>query len=489
MSWKNYKIGDFLTRSKEPVKVKQQEEYTLVTIRMYHKGVAKRSHVKGSSIKSPTLYKVRAGQFILSGIDARNRAFGIVPEELDGAVVTNDFWTHDIDTSIININFFYWFTTTPQFYEACIKASEGTTNRQRLQADKFYSFDVLLPTINAQQEWVERISYIQNKHELLDKELDQQQTYLQLLRQTILQEAVQGKLTKQISSPSKGEVSRSDGGVDEPATTLLQRIKAEKEKLIKAGKLKKEKELPPITEDEIPFELPEGWAWCRLGEIVKINGGKRLPNAHQLVKENTGRIYVRVTDMKHGSIDDSDLHYLTEASYSQIKNYFIEKDDVYLVIVGSTIGKSGIVPDKFHMMNLTENAVKLKAILFDRLYLNYILKSGFMMEQFADRTNQLGQPKLAIIRIQNSLFPLPPLAEQQRIVAKVQQLQQQLSLLEAQVQQSRQYAQQLLQSVLKEAFEQKGKVYEMEEAVSMVAEGKIGGIVYHHILSTANGKN
>ena len=79
------------------------------------------------------------------------------------------------------------------------------------------------------------------------EECNQQQIYLQLLRQTILQEAVQGKLTKQ--DPT-----------DEPATELLKRIKAEKEKLIKAGKLKKEKELPPITEDEIPFELPEGWA-------------------------------------------------------------------------------------------------------------------------------------------------------------------------------------------------------------------------------------
>ena len=126
--------------------------------------------------------------------------------------------------------------------------------------------------------------------------------------------------------------------------------------------------------------------------------------------------------MKNGSIDDSDLHFLTEASYSKIKKYFIEKDDIYLVIVGSTIGKSGIVPEKFHMMNLTENAVKLKAIIFDRLYLNYALKSMFMLDQFSDRTNQLGQPKLAIVRIQSSLFTLPPLAEQHRIVAKIDEL-------------------------------------------------------------------
>ena len=107
------------------------------------------------------------------------------------------------------------------------------------------------------------------EYTLLDKELDQQQTYLQLLRQTILQEAVQGKLTKQ--DPT-----------DEPATELLKRIKAEKEKLIKAGKLKKEKELPPITEDEIPFELPEGWGWCRLEEVTKCD----ISKAVQVEKQN-----------------------------------------------------------------------------------------------------------------------------------------------------------------------------------------------------------
>ena len=103
-----------------------------------------------------------------------------------------------------------------------------------------------------QLEIVDEFERLEVINKRLLTELDQQQTYLQLLRQTILQEAVQGKLTKQ--DPT-----------DEPATELLKRIKAEKEKLIKAGKLKKEKELPAITEDEIPFELPEGWVWCRLG--------------------------------------------------------------------------------------------------------------------------------------------------------------------------------------------------------------------------------
>jgi type I restriction enzyme S subunit len=90
MSWGKVRLGDILTRRKDSIKVSPSEEYKLVTIRLYHKGVVLRSIVKGSEIKSP-MSSIRSGDFILSGIDARNGAFGIVPEEMDGAIVTNDF--------------------------------------------------------------------------------------------------------------------------------------------------------------------------------------------------------------------------------------------------------------------------------------------------------------------------------------------------------------------------------------------------------------
>jgi type I restriction enzyme, S subunit len=458
MSWVNYKIGDFLTRSKEPVKIQGQEEYTLVTIRMYHKGVAKRSHVKGSSIKSPTLYKVRAGQFILSGIDARNRAFGIVPEELDGAVVTNDFWTHDIDTSIIDINFFYWFTTTPQFYEACIKASEGTTNRQRLQADKFYSFDVFLPSIAEQQVWVERISYIQNKHEQLDKKLDQQQTYLQLLRQTILQEAVQGKLTKQ--DPT-----------DVPATELLKHIKAEKEKLIKAGKLKKEKELPPITEHEIFFELPEGWTICRLEEL----GDPKYPFSYGVLKpgieDPNGVLIVKSQHIYDSKVAENINTRITPELDKEFKRTKIKGGELLMNLVGASIGRCAIAPEWL----IGANVSRAVAVLTINKHVNtefllYSLSAFLTEENIKKNSAGSAQPVLNLGTVREFVIPLPPVAEQQRIVAKVQQLQQQLSQLEALVQQSRQYAQQLLQVILKEAFKQHPKIYDLNQKISLVAE-------------------
>jgi len=463
MIWKNYKIGDFLTRSKEPVKIKQQEEYTLVTIRMYHKGVAKRSHVKGSSIKSPNLYKVRAGQFILSGIDARNRAFGIVPDGLDGAVVTNDFWTHNIDISIIDINFFYWFTTTPQFYEACIKASEGTTNRQRLQADKFYSFDVFLPSIDEQKEWVEKISYIQNKHEQLNKELDQQQTYLQLLRQTILQEAVQGKLTNQDAK-------------EEPATELLKRIKAEKEKLIKAGKLKKEKEQPPITEDEIPFELPKGWVWCRLIEIISLMDAGWSPACIEIPAPENNWGVLKTTAVQQMEYLENENKELPEKLKPK-EHYETKVGDILITRAGpfNRVGVCCLVEKTRNKLMISDKIIRFH--LFDEKvsskFITLCLNTGESRKYIESKKSgmALSQVNISQDNLKATPIPLPPLAEQQRIVAKVQQLQHQLSQLETQVQQSRQYAQQLLQSVLKEAFEEKGKVYEMgEEKVGMVAE-------------------
>src|ERR1035437_5475364 len=145
MIWRKVKVGDFLIRVKDLVEIIDNEEYKLITIRLYHKGIKLRKQVNGSEFQAQKMSRVKAGQFILSGIDARNGAFGIVPNELDGGVVTNDFWHFDIDTNVISTEYFLWLTSTPYFDDICKKASDGTTNRIRLQADRFYSQELMIP--------------------------------------------------------------------------------------------------------------------------------------------------------------------------------------------------------------------------------------------------------------------------------------------------------------------------------------------------------
>ena len=229
------------------------------------------------------------------------------------------------------------------------------------------------------------------------------------LKKSILQAAIQGKLTKH--EPGDGT-----------AAELLQQIAAEKAKFIKEGKIKKEKPLPEITEDEKPFDLPEGWEWCRLGDIITLKGGKRIPAGRQLTTEKTDHIYIRVTDMQNGTILNNDLHYITDDIYKKISDYIIKTDDLYIVIVGSTIGKTGKVPQQFNNMNLTENAARLIIYLTYKEFILTCLTSEFMQTQFIDKTKQVGQPKLALMRLKTSLLPLPPFHEQQRIVARVEEL-------------------------------------------------------------------
>lgn len=263
------------------------------------------------------------------------------------------------------------------------------------------------------------------------------------LRETVLQLAVQGKLTADW---------RANNPNIEDASVLLKRIKAEKVELIKEKKIKKETPLPAIAKDEIPYELPEGWVWCSVGDVSTIKGGKRIPKGYLLSDTATSHIYIRVTDMKNGSISFSKLKYITDDVYEIIKNYTISKDDLYITIAG-TIGDVGIIPEELHNMNLTENAAKIVIYQIDRTFLKTLLNSHVCQSQFLNKLNQMAQPKLALHRIASTIIPLPPIEEQKAIVKKVNALMGLCDALENEVKQSQKLSEKLMQSVLREVFE------------------------------------
>jgi type I restriction enzyme S subunit len=156
--------------------------------------------------------------------------------------------------------------------------------------------------------------------------------------------------------------------------------------------------------------------------------------------------------MKNGTVDDSDLHYLDETMFQKIKQYTISKEDIYMTIVGGTIGKCGLIPDIFDNMNLTENAAKISPILVDKVYLWKCLDSPFCQDQFIDKTKQVGVQKMALNRFSCSLIPLPPLSEQNRIVEKLDELMQYCDNLEESIKESQAQNEKLLQQVLREAL-------------------------------------
>lgn len=230
----------------------------------------------------------------------------------------------------------------------------------------------------------------------------------QELKNSILQLAIQGKLVEQ--RPEEGT-----------AEELFTQIQQEKKRLIAEKKIKKEKPLPEITEDEKPFDIPESWKWVKLGEIVTVLGGKRIPAGRQLTTENTGYKYIRVSDMKDGTVLTDGLLYIPSDIFPSIARYIIHKEDVYITVAG-TIGRVGKIPEEIDGANLTENADRLVFSMLEQNWLIKCLESNIVQSQIANVTTKVGQPKLAIKRIQKLIIPLPPLAEQKRIVAKFEEL-------------------------------------------------------------------
>jgi len=275
--------------------------------------------------------------------------------------------------------------------------------------------EIPLPSLKKQVAFVEQYKDLENKSDLLSTELTHQLALVKKLRQQLLQDAVQGKLVKQ--NPA-----------DEPASELLKKIKAEKEKLIAEKKFKEGKELPPIKAEEIPFDIPDSWAWCRLGQILKISSGDGLTSSQM---EKNGSIPV------YGGNGINGYH-----------NFFnIARETIVMGRVGYYCGCIHLTESKAWV---TDNAfiVSYSEENLNRDFFIQLLKwADLGKQQFAG-----SQPVISGQRIYPKLIPLPPLAEQKRIVRKLDELMQHCNDLEASIKQSQSQNEKLLQQVLREAL-------------------------------------
>ena len=144
------RIGDFLTRNKTAIVIEDDVYYKRATIKIRNGGVFLRDSEIGSKIGTKNQFVISKGQFLLSKIDARNGAFGVVPEVLDGGIITGNFWTFDVDYSKVNPYYLTLLSTTKEFVAFCEQASNGTTNRHYLQEPLFLDIKVPLPSLPEQ---------------------------------------------------------------------------------------------------------------------------------------------------------------------------------------------------------------------------------------------------------------------------------------------------------------------------------------------------
>jgi type I restriction enzyme S subunit len=257
---------------------------------------------------------------------------------------------------------------------------------------------------------------------------------VQALRQTILQLAVKGQLVAQ--DPK-----------DEHASVLLERIKNEKDRLVKEGKIRKQKKLPPISEEEVPFEVPEGWVWCRLNELGYLSGGG-TPSRSKSEYWNGDILWVTPKDMKVPIISDSELKITQEG---------VENSSAKLIPQGSIliVARSGILkrllPVSINSLECTVNQdIKVIIPYLENIskYIQLMLKGyeRYILEKLVKGGTTV--QSLKYDQFQSHPFLLPPLDEQRRIVAKVERLLEWCDELEANITQKKQKSEKLVSAAL-----------------------------------------
>ena len=263
------------------------------------------------------------------------------------------------------------------------------------------------------------------------------------LKQSILSEALQGKLT---------EKWREENPTIEVASKLLERIKKEKTQLIKEKKLKKEKSLPPITKQEIPFELPVDWVWCRLGDII-MNADNL--NIHNELKSNELINYIDIDaiDNKKQVIRESKL--LPVNQLSSRARRVLKKGNILYSLVRPYLHNLAIIEDeKPNYIGSTGFAV-FDCLVIENKYIFWLLLSKYIEDTYMGFMDGFNSPSITHDQFKSTIIPIAPLEEQKIIIHRIEALIDNCQILDSEITLSEQYAQILMQAVLKEIFEVK----------------------------------
>ncbi|MBD3831574.1 MAG: restriction endonuclease subunit S, partial [Arcobacter sp.] len=281
--------------------------------------------------------------------------------------------------------------------------------------------------------WIDKLVNTKSIKEDLELELSTGQSLLKQLKQTILQEAIEGKLTE------KWRAKNPDIGT---AKELLEQIKTEKEKLVKDKKIKASKPLAPINEDEIPFDIPQSWEWCRFGEIAIIESNLVNPKNYleyyqigpDLIEKNTGKLLESRTVKESGIFSSNHYFFKNQLIYSKVR------PKLNKVIIADYDGLC------------SADMYPIQSFIYNR-YLQIVMLSEHFYWEVDKFDNRVKMPKINQNQLNITKIPTPPAEEQKVIVTTIEKLFAICDELESEINQNKITVNNLMATVLKEAFE------------------------------------
>lgn len=315
-----------------------------------------------------------------------------------------------------------------------------------------------LPPIDRQRELSNLFVSLQEKQKELSAEYEKQTDYAKLLRQNILKQAIEGKLTAdwrnqnpiQKGNPDydaealfeqiqKGEVSPSL----QPATQFFATPSAGSN----AARNTRSKSLAPITDEEKPFEIPEGWKWVRLGNVSRINGGYSFKSTEYTEK---GIRVIRISDFnENGFVNSKIVRYKDSDA---IKPYHLEEKNILMALTGGTVGKSFFVSSLDETMAVNQRVATIKIDNIRPEYVNILVKS-LTAQKIIQEAKHSSNDNISLPDLTEMPFSLPPLKEQEEIVNKVETLLSKVTTLENQIQERKTLSEKLAFGIIKEKLE------------------------------------
>jgi type I restriction enzyme S subunit len=437
MKWKVVPMGEFLKH--RDLRFKPNDN-TISNLKRIEKIDFSGNIILSNKISNTDMILIKKGDLVISGINVEKGAVAVYRGD-DDITATIHYSSYEFDEQSIDIDFLQYYLKSEEFIHN-IKEQVPGGIKTEIKPKHLLPLTVTIPTdVSDQREIVFSLKSRFQKVGNYESENNHQLYLLKKLRQQILQDAVQGKLVPQ--DPN-----------DELATKLLERIKSEKEKLIKEKKIKKEKPLPEIKPEEIPFEIPVNWVWCRLRDTcTKITDGTH----HSPPNKETGAFkYVTAKNIKDYGIDLNNITFISEEVHKQIfARCNPEHGDILYIKDGATTGIVAINNLKEQFSMLSSVALIKVPISISNKYLMYLMRSPYFYQATRKDMYGVAITRVTLEKIQNSLIALPPLSEQKQIVSKIEQLMKLCDELEHTILQNKKYTQDLLQVALKEALEAK----------------------------------
>lgn len=386
---------------------------------------------------------IKPGDLVISGINVAKGALAVFHGD-EPITATIHYSSYAFDEKKIDIDYFKRFVKSQSFVQTLKDQVKGGIKTE-IKPKAFLPLEIQLPDIESQKEISSFFKNIENEMEVLSNEIDQQKSFFNKLRQQILQEAIEGKLTAKWREEHQELISGNNH-----ASKLLKKIQSEKEQLIKEGKIKKIKPLSPISDKEKPFDLPEGWVWGRLGDVCsKIGSGSTPSGSNYSAK---GIPFFRSQNIHNGGVVYEDIKYISADIHSHMSGTTVLPGDLLLNITGGSLGRCARVPFDFKEGNLSQHVCIIRVVQVNKAFLHDLIVSPLFQNMVFQSTTGAGREGLPKYNLEQFVIPLPPFAEEQAIVARVDKLMSLINELEKQVSEREDLSEKLMKSVLREAF-------------------------------------